>query len=59
MKENGELIQFLREKDYVMENNSLGNGSFGKTVLIRDPVIDELFVAKKYEPEYKELQEAF
>lgn len=40
------------QKKYVMVNNNLGAGSFGKTVLLKDPFIDELFVAKKYEPEF-------
>lgn len=51
MKEKGDMIQFLKTKDYIMLNNNLGSGSFGKTVLLKDPFIDELFVAKKYEPE--------
>lgn len=50
-KSNGKIIPFLKQKDYIMVNNSLGEGSFGKTVLLQDPCIDELFVAKKYEPE--------
>ena len=59
MKKNGELIQFLKQKDYVMINSDFGGGSFGKTVLLRDPFIDELFVAKKYEPIYEEDKERF
>lgn len=58
-KNNGDIISFLKRKDYVMVNNALGGGSFGKTVVLKDPYIDELFVAKKYEPEYKEIQESF
>lgn len=58
-KHNGDVIQFLKQKDYVMVNNDLGGGSFGKTVLLKDPFIDELFVAKKYEPEYEEIREVF
>lgn len=58
-KQNGDMIQFIKQKDYVMVNNHLGNGSFGKTVLLKDPFIDELFVAKKYEPEYDTIREAF
>ena len=58
-KNNGDIISFLKRKDYVMVNNALGGGSFGKTVILKDPYIDELFVAKKYEPEYEEIQEAF
>lgn len=42
-----------------MVNNNLGGGSFGKTVLLQDPFIDELFVAKKYEPEYEGIKEQF
>jgi serine/threonine-protein kinase len=50
MKNNGDMIQFLKQRDYTMINSDLGSGSFGKTVLLKDPFIDELFVAKKYEP---------
>lgn len=59
MKNNGDIIPFLKGKDYVMVNNNLGQGSFGKTVLLKDPYIDELFVAKKYEPEYESIKERF
>ncbi len=37
MKNNGDIIPFLKGKDYVMVNNNLGQGSFGKTVLLKDP----------------------
>lgn len=50
MKNNGDIVQFLKQKDYTMVNNQLGSGSFGKTVILQDPFIDELFVAKKYAP---------
>ena len=50
MKNNGDIVAFVKQKDYVMVNNDLGSGSFGQTVLLKDPFIDELFVAKKYEP---------
>lgn len=59
MKSNGDIVPFLKQKDYIMVNNDLGGGSFGKTVLMQDPFIDELFVAKKYEPEYEEIKEKF
>ena len=59
MKNNGDTIQFIKQKDYIMVNNNLGGGSFGKTVLLQDPFIDELFVAKKYEPECEEIKEHF
>lgn len=55
-KNNGDMISFLMQKQYVMVNNNLGSGSFGKTVLLKDPFIDELFVAKKYEPEFDDQQ---
>lgn len=58
-KQNGDIIPFVKQKDYIMVNNDLGGGSFGKTVLLKDPFIDELFVAKKYEPEYEEIKEQF
>jgi serine/threonine-protein kinase len=59
MKNNGEIVQFIKQKDYIMLDNALGRGSFAKTVLLRDPFIDELFVAKKYEPESDENKEQF
>ena len=59
MKDNGEIIRFFKQKDYVMIDNNLGSGSFGKTVLLKDPFIDELFVAKKYEPDDDEDQKDF
>lgn len=57
MKNNGDIIQFLKTKEYIMLNNKLGNGSFGKTVLLKDPFIDEVFVAKKYEPDFDDENE--
>lgn len=59
MKNNGDIVPFLKQKDYIMVNNDLGGGSFGKAVLLQDPFIDELFVAKKYEPEYEDIKEKF
>ncbi|MDR2819433.1 MAG: protein kinase family protein [Desulfovibrio sp.] len=59
MKSNGDIVQFLKQKDYVMLNNALGSGSFGKTVLLKDAFIDEIFVAKKYEPNFEDNREAF
>ena len=59
MPNNGDIIKFIKQKDYIMVNNNLGSGSFGKTVLLQDPFIDELFVAKKYEPEYPEIKQGF
>ena len=31
LKQNGDMIPFLKQKDYIMVNNNLGGGSFGKT----------------------------
>ena len=59
MKNNGDIVQFLKLKDYVMLDNALGSGSFGKTVLLKDPFIDEIFVAKKYEPALENDKKAF
>lgn len=59
MKNNGDIVQFLKQKDYMMLDNALGCGSFGKTVLLKDPFIDEIFVAKKYEPQSEDDREAF
>ncbi|MCH1979891.1 hypothetical protein MCG44_09010 [Lawsonibacter sp. OA9] len=57
VKQNEDVIPFIKQKDYIMVNNNLGGGSFGKTVLLQDPFIDELFVAKKYEPAYDDIRE--
>ncbi len=58
-RQNGDIIQFTKNKDYIMVDCNLGSGSFGKTVLLKDPYIDELFVAKKYEPEFENDKEPF
>ena len=50
-KETDSIIKFIRGKEYQMINPNLGGGSFGRTVIIKDEFIDELFVAKKYEPQ--------
>lgn len=59
MKNNGDIVEFVKQKNYVMINNSLGSGSFGQTVLLKDPFIDELFVAKKYEPYDEDTKKEF
>jgi eukaryotic-like serine/threonine-protein kinase len=48
-----ETIQFLRQKDfrYIMD---IGQGGTGKTILLKDETIDEVFVCKKYSPYYEE-----
>lgn len=47
MKEK--IIQFIRNRDYRFVKE-LGQGACGKTVLLRDDVINEDFVCKKYAP---------
>lgn len=46
---SGDIIPFIRGKDYKFIQN-LGSGSFSRTVLIKDEIIDELYACKKYEP---------
>lgn len=48
--EKHNIVSFLKQRDYEVVDDSLGRGSFGVTVLMKDPFIDELFVAKKYAP---------
>lgn len=43
------IVQFLRTKDYVLERE-LGRGACGQTVLLRDDVLGQYFVCKKYSP---------
>jgi serine/threonine-protein kinase len=42
MKNNGDIVQFIKQRDYVMVNNALGGGSFGKAVLLQDPLLTNL-----------------
>lgn len=46
----GSTVEFTRKKDYIVLNDQLGRGSFGETILVKDPTIDELFVIKKFSP---------
>ncbi|CAI9681108.1 Serine/threonine-protein kinase PknD [Elizabethkingia anophelis] len=51
------VIEFLRKKDYKFIRN-IGQGGLGKTILLKDEIIDEQFVCKKYDPisdDYKEI----
>jgi serine/threonine-protein kinase len=50
IKIKGDIINFLRQKDYVWEKY-IDEGGLGKTALILDPAINEYFVCKKYEPQ--------
>jgi serine/threonine-protein kinase len=44
-----QIIKFLRQKDFVMLKK-IGRGGTGTTVLLKDELIDILFVCKKYLP---------
>lgn len=46
-----DIIKFIREKDYKYIKE-LGNGSFGKTILLKDEEIDTLYACKKYAPAF-------
>ena len=45
------IVEFKPIKGYEVINENLGSGSFGKTILIKDSSINELFVCKKYCPQ--------
>lgn len=51
--QGGDVIEFVRKRDYVFVQE-MGQGACGKTVLLRDDVINEHFVCKKYSPMYEE-----
>lgn len=60
MKNVGDILNFVRQKDYVVVNPDLGAGSLGKTVLLKDEQLDGmLLVAKKYAPQKASDQEIF
>lgn len=44
-----DIIPFIRQKDYVFVKE-LGEGACGKTVLLRDEIVDQYYVCKKYHP---------
>ena len=50
---NKDVIKFIRTKDFRYLQD-IGQGGTGKTILIKDDVIDEYFVCKKYSPYYEE-----
>lgn len=54
--QGGDAIEFVRKRDYVFVKE-MGQGACGKTVLLRDDVIDEHFVCKKYSPIYEEYKD--
>lgn len=46
-----DTVEFKPVKGYEVLDENLGSGSFGKTILIKDLSIDEVFVCKKYSPQ--------
>ena len=52
------VIEFIRTKDYKFVKD-IGQGGTGKTVLLKDEIIDETFVCKKYSPYYEEHKELY
>ena len=46
-------IKLLRQKDFIFVKE-LEQGGAGKTILIKDEEIDELFVCQKYSPYYSD-----
>jgi eukaryotic-like serine/threonine-protein kinase len=53
-----ETIQFLRQKDFRYIKD-IGQGGTGKTILLKDEIINEVFVCKKYSPYFKEDSEKY
>lgn len=53
-----DTIKFLRQKDFRYIKD-LGQGGTGKTILLKDETIDEVFVCKKYSPYFKEHSELY
>lgn len=56
--ESGEEIKFCKPKSYEFIK-ALKAGGTGKTILMRDTIINEKFVCKKYEPKQKEYEDEF
>ena len=56
--EAGQVIKFSKPKYYEFVK-ALKAGGTGKTLLMRDSTINELFVCKKYAPEQKEYEDEF
>lgn len=52
------IIKFLKSKDYIAIRD-IGQGGTGKTKLIKDETINEIFVCKKYSTYYPECQPLF
>jgi len=48
-----EIIEFIRKKNY-QRISDIGQGGLDKTILLKDELIDEYFVCKKYSPVYED-----
>ncbi len=53
-----QIVEFIRTKDFKYIKQ-IGQGGTGKTVLLKDEIIDEDFVCKKYLPYYEEHKDLF
>lgn len=58
MMGDNNVIEFVRKRNYILVDE-LGQGACGKTVLLRDDVINEYFVCKKYSPFHEEHKKEF
>lgn len=56
--DRNDQIEFLRKKNYIFQED-IGQGGTGKTILIKDELIDEVFICKKYSPFYNEVKETY
>ena len=54
---NTKVIEFIRSKDFKLIKE-IGQGGTGRTVLLKDDIIDEVFVCKKYAPFHEEYKES-
>ena len=52
------IVEFVRTKNFKFIKD-IGQGGTGRTVLLRDEVIDEDFVCKKYSPLFEEHKQQF
>ncbi len=52
-------VEFKPIKGYEVIDDNLGSGSFGKTIVIKDLSLDEVFVCKKYAPQQNIKKEDF
>lgn len=47
--EKNEVLVFTRSKEYIFKK-FVGSGGTGRTVLLKDDILDKYFICKKYEP---------